>query len=81
MKTVLVFVLGVVAGGISTYVILNPDQAAQKAHQGVATVQTSVQELQHDHCRRQYLDETHCYQKIPAKECDARIVERCGVPK
>lgn len=81
MKSLFTFVSGLVVGAALLFALQNPKEAASNARVATDMVEAKVNETRRERCIRQYLDSTSCYQKLPAKECDAAIVERCGLPE
>ena len=36
-----------------------------------------VQDIQRDYCREKYLEDTHCFQVMPAIQCETEIEKNC----
>lgn len=81
MEKIVVLVIGIVVGVVATLAFQNPRKVGDAARDGITHVQTTVERERRDQCVREFLDETGCFQKQSAKECDARIVQRCGLPQ
>lgn len=81
MKSYAILVLGMILGAIAAAVVINPQETGTKVHQGVDAVQTKVHQMKHEQCVRDFLAESQCFQKRPARECDAVIVKMCGLPQ
>lgn len=80
MKTVAIFALGLALGVAGVLAFQNPRKVGSVAKSGVDVVQARVEEVQRSQCTEDFLAESHCFQKRSAKECDALIVKRCGLP-
>lgn len=81
MKMILCGLAGVVVGVFGLFTFQNPHIAADKVRSAADAMETEVSEVRRERCVRKFLDETGCFQKLSAKECDAQIVQRCGVPE
>lgn len=81
MKIAIVFVLGLVMGVLGTLAFQNPNKAGEVARDGIGSVQTRVEGARRNQCVRDFLDRTQCFQKKKDSECDALIVQECGLPQ
>lgn len=81
MKSLLVFVTGLVLGISGTIAFQNPREVGDAARAGISKVQVQVEGARREQCVRDFLDSTNCFQRKGAKECDALIVKECGLPQ
>jgi len=81
MKSLLLVLLGAGLGVAGLLVFQHPDRASTAIQGGFNRATTAVSEVRRSHCVQEFHHRTACYQKLPAKECDALLVEECGVPE
>lgn len=81
MKIAIVFVLGLALGVAGVLAFQNPNKVGKAARDGISDVQTRVEGARRNQCVRDFLDRTQCFQKKKDTECDALIVQECGVPQ
>lgn len=81
MRTLISLIIGITLGVCGVLAFQNPDRVGQAARDGVTGVQTRVEGARRNQCVRDFLDRTQCFQKKKAVECDALIVQECGVPQ
>lgn len=81
MRTLLVLFLGVVLGCVGTVMFHNPKVVGEAARSSITSVESTVVDFRRDACVREFNQETQCFQRKPARECDSLIVKKCGLPQ
>lgn len=80
IKNIVLLVVGLIAGVVFTLTFQNPQRAGRAARDGIGVVESRMTSLRRDACIRDFLNETQCFQVKRASECEAEIVEQCGLP-
>lgn len=96
MKSLILFVLGLLVGAALVWLNVPADPArpsnrqklVDKATEKASEVGSTTEELAWEEfsegyfesCRKRYLAKTGCFQKYPAVECVKRVERKCGTP-
>lgn len=72
------FAFGLGALAVLAWLAFGSGGTEQKARAVGKVVRVEVSEAQYAYCRKEFLAETECFQKLPAEECVALIQERCS---
>ena len=74
IKFIMGFLCGIVA---MSAIVVGPDAIVNKSKAAGGVAMESMNNAAFEICQREFLDETKCYQSLPAKECDRLIQRRC----
>jgi len=80
MKSLIVFVIGVLVGATALATAINIPQTSKEAQRAISSARTKVLEVSYNQCVGEVNKRTHCRQdkNYTSKQCDAMIETECG---
>lgn len=74
------FFMGIIFGVVLSfgYLALGPKGTETKARIIGSIAKEKAESVQYDYCKKEFLEESQCFQKLPSAECDAEIKKKCG---
>lgn len=74
------FLIGVIVGVVISfcYLAFGPKGSETKARVIGSIVEEKAEAMKYDYCKKEFLEESRCFQKLPSGECEAQIKRKCG---